>query len=329
MTRFPAEWEPHARTWMCWPCRAEVWDDIAATKAAYVRVAEAIARFEPLAMIARPEDATEARSALGPGIEVVPIRIDDSWARDSGPTFLTGETGLTAACFTFNAWGGKYAPFDRDARLGAEIARRAGAEAATSWLIAEGGAITTDGEGTLITTESCLLNPNRNPGRTRDEITAELKRLLHVEKVIWLPGNPMETETDGHTDGIAVFAGPGKVLIESPVSDAMPDADHLRACAEALRGQTDAMGRPIVQVPLETHWEPRPGDAEFYTSYVNFYVVNGAVIAPAYGIDADTTAGATLQAAFPDREIVMLDIADITPGGGGIHCITQQEPRVA
>ena len=202
--RMPAEYAPHKRTWMMWPTRAEVWPDMSATKRDYVKVARAIAEFEPLCMAVCPEDAAEARAMLGNGIELFEVPLDDSWARDAGPNFVVdGKGGKAASLFTFSAWGHKYAPFDKDAAFGAAVAARERMPVFKSPLLAEGGGVTVDGEGTIITTDTCFLNKNRNPSWTREEVTRELLETLGGEKVIWLPGNADETETDGHVDGIA------------------------------------------------------------------------------------------------------------------------------
>jgi agmatine deiminase len=247
--RMPAEYAPHKRTWMMWPNRAEVWPDMAATKRDYAAVAQAIAEFEPLCMAVRPEDAAEARVMLGSGIELFEVPLDDSWARDAGPNFVLDAKGNKAASlFTFSAWGHKYASFDKDAAFGPAVAAREGMPMFQSPLLAEGGGVTVDGEGTIITTDTCFLNPNRNPTWTREEVTRELLETLGGDKVIWLPGNADETETDGHVDGIAVFVAPGVVLIEGADDPSDPWRHIKQANIDALRGQTDAKGREIRMV---------------------------------------------------------------------------------
>ena len=325
--RMPAEWEPHARTWMMWPCRAEVWPDLAATKRAFAEVARAIRQFEPVTMAVRPEDAAEARRMLGDGIEVAEIPIDDSWSRDAGPCFLLdGDGNLGGASFRFNAWGGKYAPYDRDDAFAEAVLARAGARAFASPLVAEGGGISVDGEGTLLTTESCFPNANRNPGWSRGRIEAELKAMTGAAKVIWLPGDPDESETDGHVDGIAVFARPGVVLIEDPGRPGDPLHDILGANVAALRGQTDAKGRPIELVTVREASEADCDSERFCRSYVNSYLVNGGVVMPLYGTPSDEAARAVFRRLFPDRRVAGVPIGHVAIGGGGIHCITQQQP---
>jgi agmatine deiminase len=255
--------------------------------------------------------------------------IHDSWARDSGPNFLVNANGeLAGSTWTFNAWGGKYEPYDQDARMGSRILRLANAREFPSSLVAEGGGVSVDGEGTVITTESCFPNPNRNPGLGKPEIEAELCRTLGAEKVIWLPGDPEETETDGHVDGIAAFIEPGRVLVEISPD---PNVPHYRVGQRnlaALRDQTDARGRRLeIEFIHEGYYHPELWAREC-RSYINSYLANGAVIVPGYGCDRDAAALETYQRLYPDRVIVQVQIGSIALGGGGIHCITQQQPAV-
>lgn len=325
--RMPAEYAPHARTWMMWPSRPEVWDDMGRTRRNYAAVAHAIRAFEPLTMLVRPQDVVEAKSLLGGDIDILEAPIDDSWARDAGPCFLTNGKGQRAGVsFRFNAWGGKYAPFDGDDAASDAILDAAGLPIFKSAMIAEGGGISVDGQGTILTTKSCFLNANRNPDWSRDQIEAELKQMLGGDKVIWLPGNVEETETDGHVDGIAAFVAPGVVLIEG----AGP-ADHEfhginKANIAAMEGQSDATGRPIRLVSIPDAIEAESGSEKFCRSYVNSYFVNGGVIMPKYGVRADGEVREVFEELFPGRRVSMVEIPEIAIGGGGIHCITQQEP---
>ncbi|MCV2889695.1 agmatine deiminase family protein [Ruegeria aquimaris] len=325
--RMPAEFAPHARTWMMWPCRAEVWPDLEATRRAYAAVAHAIREFEPLSMAVRPQDRAGAEALLGRDIDLIDIPFDDSWARDAGPNFVVDAKGnKAAALFRFNAWGGKYHPFDQDAAFGARVAELCGARAFASGLIAEGGGVSVDGDGTILTTETCFPNANRNPGWSRDAITEELKAMLGGDKVIWLPGNADETETDGHVDGIAVFVAPGVVLIEGADDPNDPWRAIKQANIDALAGQTDAKGRPIRMVMIPEAEESCTIGDRFCRSYVNSYVCNGGVVMPRYGTASDGWVREIFEDLFPDRRISLIDIADIAVGGGGVHCITQQEP---
>lgn len=325
----PAEWSPHERCWMAWPNRPEVWGNrLKETKQNYAVVAQAIRQFEPVAMVVNPGEEKEAAEFLGPDIDIVSLPIDDSWTRDCAPCFLKNSSGkLAGVDLTFNAWGGKYAPYDKDADLARAILEHVSVERITTDLTAEGGGISVDGEGTILTTESCLLNTNRNPGWTKGEVEAELKRLLGGEKVIWLPGNRAETETDGHVDGIAAFVRPGVVLFETIPDPYDPSFSIVEANLDALRGQTDAKGRPIDIVFIEEAYEATSQSDKFCRSYINFYLANGGVIMPEYGIPADQQARQVLAKLFPDRRVVGVNIDDIAVGGGGIHCITQQQPK--
>jgi len=326
----PAEWAPHAGCWMAWPKRAALWREyLEAAREDYVRVAQAIAGFEPVTLLADPEHAADARRRCGPSVNVVSMPIDDSWLRDSGPTVLVDAAGRrAAAAFTFNAWGGKYQPFDRDAALGVSIAALAGIPAYRSTLVVEGGGFLSDGEGTLITAETCVLNPNRNPGWTKAEADAELRAMLGIKKVIWLPGDATDTETDGHVDGYVAFVKPAAVLCEVVADPKDPRYAIMAENRRVLETETDARGRrfellPIVEAPRSA--VPR-GQEGYCRSYVNFYIANGAVIAPAYGIAEDASAALTLRRAYPGREVVLVALNDLFRGGGGIHCITQQQP---
>ncbi|MGI9464873.1 MAG: agmatine deiminase family protein, partial [Aestuariivirgaceae bacterium] len=246
MFHMPAEWQPHECCWMAWPCRHEVWGrHLPATKKAYSEVAHAIARFEPVFMLVPPAHMADARDHLGHDVTLVEMEIDDSWTRDAGPCFVTDGASLKAVRFRFNAWGGKYQPYDQDALMAERIAKHAGVPVIASDLVAEGGGICVDGEGTLLTTESCFPNANRNPDWSREDISAELKRTLGVEKVIWLPGDELEIETDGHVDGIAMFACPGHVIMEAPCRADHPWGKAMQANIDALSGETDARGRPL------------------------------------------------------------------------------------
>ncbi|MEO0425783.1 MAG: agmatine deiminase family protein [Pseudomonadota bacterium] len=327
--RMPAEWDPHERCWMAWPCREGMWEDPQATAEAYTRVAHAIADYEPVAMLVPPHLAKGARHHLGADITLIEMPIDDSWCRDTGPTFVRSDDGtLAGVSFTFNAWGGKYHPHDQDALIGERILRTLQLPVIHSALVAEGGGFCVDGEGTLLTTDTCFPNPNRNPDWSRAQIDEELKTRLGVEKVIWIPGDPIDPETDGHVDCIAAFAAPGRLIIKDSEDGDDPRKPYFDSVRAALADQTDARGRPLELLPLpEARVDGREGE-RFCLSYVNFYLANGAVIAPAYGIAADDLVRERLSNYYPGREVRMVNIDAIAVGGGGIHCITQQQPGV-
>ncbi len=323
----PGEWTPHSCCWMAWPCRDGLWANNAATQAEYAEVANTIARFEPVHMLVPPGRIDEASALLGENVNIVKMPIDDSWARDSGPNFLLNPAGqLAGSTWVFNAWGGKYHPFDQDALMGSRILRQAGVQEFSSSLVAEGGAIMVDGEGTVITTETCLLNANRNPLWSRSDIEAELCRTLGAEKVIWLPGDPQDSETDGHIDGIAAFIEPGRVLLEVNSDKTDPHYPVGQDNLAALNGQIDAKGRKLeIEFIEEGHYHPGIWNGGC-SSYVNSYLANGAVIVPGYGYDRDVAAIETYRRIYPDRNIVQVHIGHIAGGGGGVHCITQQQP---
>jgi len=329
--RMPAEFEPHAATWMAWPCRDSIWgEDLAAVKRDYARLARTIAGFEPLMMVAPPHLAEEAQRECGPPVQVIVLPIDDSWTRDSGTTFLVNDRGgLLATAFTFNAWGSKYHPHAEDAQLARRIAGHLQVPVAESPMVLEGGSIFSDGQGTLLTTESCLLHPNRNPGMSKAEIETELKRMLGVRTVIWLPGDPTEVETNGHIDGLVTLAAPARALVEQIEDSTDPRFEILRENRRALEKCVDARGRHFEIATIEEAGAEISRGSRYCRSYANYYVLNGAVIAPAYGLASDARVEAVLRDAYPDRSIVMLPIGSIAVGGGGFHCITQQQPRAA
>ncbi|MFI9291299.1 agmatine deiminase family protein [Streptomyces gardneri] len=330
--RMPAEWSAHEGCLMAWPVREDLWssvlDDV---KEEYANVARAIAAFEPVTMVAPPGHGEEARTRCGDGITVVELAQDDSWFRDSAPIFvLDGDGNRAGVDFRFNAWGRKHSPYDSDDRISALILEHLGVERIASDMILEGGAITVDGEGTLITTEQCLLHPNRNPGMSRDEIESELKSQLGVDKVVWLPyGGLLDTETDGHVDGVCAFAAPGKVVVSLPDDPEHPDYARMRANRAVLEATTDAQGRPfeIVDVPQVAYADIAGTRVE--VSYLNYYVANGGIVVPVAGVPQDDEALAVIAAAYPGRKVVGVRAPGIAYGGGGVHCITQQVPATA
>ncbi|MDH6109337.1 agmatine deiminase [Kitasatospora sp. MAP12-15] len=327
--RMPAEWTEHERCLMAWPTRRELWDETYdEAKREYAQVARAIAEFEPVTMVAVPGLGAEARELCGEGVEVVELPIDDSWFRDSGPIFVLGPDGERAGVdFRFNAWGGKHHPYDTDDRIAALLLERAGIRRIGSDMILEGGAITVDGEGTLITTEQCLLHPNRNPGMSKAEIEAELVARLGVSTVIWLPyGGLEDTETDGHVDGVCAFVAPGTVVVQLPSDPAHPDYQRMRANRAVLEAATDAQGRSlrIIDLPRSSFVDVNGKRTE--VGYLNFYLANGGVVVPTADTPADEGALAVLAQALPGRKVVGVRTRVIAYGGGGVHCITQQVP---
>jgi agmatine deiminase len=300
--------------------------------ASYAAVAHAIAHCEPVLMLARPGEGAVARSYLGRDIEVVEMPIDDSWLRDSGPVFVTHPDGtLAMSDFVFNSWGERYKPYDNDAVIGERLAEHFGVERFAAPMVLEGGSITVDGEGTLITTESCLLHPSRNPGLTRDEMTQVLKDYLGVEKVIWLVsglGLDEDPDTDGHVDGVGAFVGPGRVLLHMVRDPRHADYENLLENRRRLQ-TTDARGRALEVIEFDARSRPvRIGDTPIVETYINSYFANGALIVPTGGTEDDEAALEQLREIVPGHEVVGVPCPVIGYGGGGIHCITQQMPRV-
>ena len=330
--RMPAEWEPHRGCFMAWPRNGEAWErDADAVRRDYAAVAHAIRRFEPLIMIVDPEQVADARRLLSAEVELLALPFDEPWMRDMGPSFVKRADGAVAAVsWRFNGWGG-YAPsFERDAHLGRKLAQHLEAPLIGSVLAVEGGALHVDGAGTLLTTETVLFNKNRNPGLTREAAEDEFARTLGISKTIWLPGNPYEKGTDGHIDGIACFLRPGTVLFETSASSRPEMRETTERNRRALEGQSDARGKPLEILTIREAPDGRHGAHGwgYSTSYVNFYIANGGVVMPSFGLAReDQVARETVAAALPDREVVQVDISTLASGGGGIHCITQQWPK--
>ena len=325
----PAEWEPHQACLMAWPTRRALWGAVFDEAVAeYAAVANAISAFEPVVMVAAPGAGRDAKAVLAADVEVLELPIDDSWMRDCGPIFAVGADGsVTAVDFRFNSWGERFLPYDKDAAVTERVTDALGFERRPSSMVLEGGSITVDGEGTLITTEQCLLNPNRNPELTRADIEAELGAQLGVEHVIWLPyGHADDAHTDGHVDGVCSFVAPGTVVVQACEDPGHPDHARMRANRAVLDASRDARGRPlrVIELPFYPYFDV---DGErTMVSYVNFYVANGGVVVPVADSPLDEPALALLREAFPDREVVGVPARVIAHGGGGIHCITQQVP---
>ena len=298
-----------------------------AARQAYAALARMIARYEPVTMIANDADVADASVMCGAVVDVLPLAIDDSWVRDTGPTVLVdGAGGRLGVVWRFNGWGEKYAPYDNDAALAEGLLSRLSIEVRRAPVVLEGGAFCGDGEGTLLITEQCALNQNRNPGYTRSRMTVVLQENLGIDEVIWLAGGLESDDTEGHIDNIARFVGPGLVLAVSPGEPGEADFETLSENVARLRAATDAVGRR-----LDVRVLPRPaprltGGRMLPLSYANFYVANGGVIVPSYDDPADARAAAIIAEAFPRHRIEQLAAQDIAYGGGAIHCTTLEEP---
>ena len=322
---YPSEWTPHDYTIMVMP-PPQNWQDygipMADVRAQWADVANQLSEFEPVFMVVRPRDRRAVDRLLSDEIEIIELSVNDGWSRDSGPMFVVNDRGdRRVAGFTFNGWGEKFPPFADDALLKARLCKHLDVAMYPIDLVLEGGAITVDGEGTLITTEQCLLNKNRNPLVDRRSIEKILHESLGTEKVIWLgKGLEPDTVTDGHIDGIAAFAAPGVVLLHT--TDDRSDRNYpiCRDAKRRLQQATDAKGRKLEVVEL-------PLDADL--SHMNFYIGNGCVLVPVTSRRRENTrALAILREMFPDRKVISIDSMVLAEGGGGIHCITQQVPKV-
>lgn len=327
----PAEWHPHERCWMAWPCHQETWAAIGLDKAsrAYALVANAIAQYEPVTIIINPEDKEQAQQLCDPSISFLTLPINDSWTRDTGCTFLLNKEGALAGVdWIHNAWGGNYADYSLDQKIAATMIKANNARYFHAPLVMEGGSFHVDGEGTLLTSRECLLNKNRNPELSESQIEQYLKDYLHCEQVIWLNQGLLGDETDGHIDEIATFVAPGKVLclITNETDD--PNYARLQENLAILKAAHDAKGRRLEVFTVEQPPATMLNGERLTLSYINFYLANSGVVMPAFGYEAyDKSAYSLFQQLFPQHAITQIEAIDVFAGGGGIHCITQQQPK--
>lgn len=325
------EGESHKATWMAFRASESLWGArlVGPVQEALARIANIIVQFEPVNMLVGQQDLALARQQCDSRVNLLVQEIDDLWIRDTGPVFVVNQNGEKAGVnFNFNGWGKKQVHAN-DSKVAGFVIRQAGARMLSTPLVLEGGGIEVDGRGTAIITESCVLNPNRNPGLNKTDCERELKALLGIRKVIWLPGIAGMDITDGHTDFYARFVRPGVVVAGYDADPASPEHAVTRRHLEILRAATDADQRPLQVVVIEGPRQTRPQYAgkDFAAGYINFYVCNGAVIIPEFGdAQADANAKSRLLELFPGRTVVQLNIDPIAAGGGGIHCTTQQEP---
>lgn len=327
----PAEWHPHERCWMAWPCHPESWATIGFARArqAYARVANAIAQFEPVTMIVKAEDREEAQELCGKNINFLTLPIDDSWTRDTGCTFLLNKEGdLAGIDWIHNAWGGNYEDCSLDQKIAATLIKETKAEYFHAPLVMEGGSFHVDGEGTVLTSRECLLNVNRNPRLTQEEIEQYLHDYLNCEQVIWLNRGLIGDETDGHVDEIATFVAPGKVLCLITEDKNDPNYELLQENLATLRAARDAKGRSLEVFTVEQPPATDLHGERLTLSYINFYLANGGIVMPAFGYEEyDKKAYTLFTRLFPGYELSQIDALDVFAGGGGIHCITQQQPK--
>lgn len=348
--RMPGEFEPHEGCWMLWPERPDNWR-LGAKPAqhAFAAVASAIAEGEPVTMGVSPGQFQNARSMLPPHIRVVEMTYNDSWMRDCGPTFLiNGKGDVRLINWKFNAWGGirggLYFPWDQDDIVPQKIAEIERVDRYRATLTLEGGSIHVDGEGTLLTTEQCLLNPNRNPGLSREDIEKILSDYLNVDAFIWLGDGVFNDETSGHVDNLCCFIKPGCVALTWTDDTSDPQYEISRDAFKRLSAARDAKGRkldihkihqpaPVIITGEEASGVdaiegtlPRQPGNRMAASYINFYIGNGVVVMPAFDDPQDGPAAEALAALFPGRRVIPVPAREILLGGGNIHCITQQQP---
>ena len=333
----PAEWYPHKCCWMQWPYNnpnhvgygaVPSWShfDFEKGRLAWANVANSIIKFEHVKMIVHPDEMREAKKLLDSKIEIIELKIDDCWARDSGATFLLNDKNkLGGIDWEFNGWG-KFKPYDSDNKVAKFMIENSSADYFKNQMILEGGSIHVDGEGTLLTTEQCLLNKNRNPKLSKKEIEKNLKEYLNINKIIWLK-NGTDEGTDGHVDNIACFVKPGTVLALSCKDKNDPFYEKIHENLEILKSSTDSKGRELNIIELEMSYKRLiPNDNE-PSSYINFYIANKGIVMPSFEDEkADYNAKTIVQSIFPDRKIITINGIDISMGGGNVHCITQQQP---
>jgi len=332
--RLPAEWEPHAATWIAWPHRrATFLGDFGPIPDFFTRFIGLLARWEPVKVIATGPALAEAGRCLDgvAGVELVDIPTDDSWLRDTGPVFLVprqaGEGGRAlAVCWDWNAWGGKYPPWDMDARVARAIAGRIGLVIDTPGVVLEGGAIDTDGEGTLLVNHRCVVDPRRNPGLSREAMERVLCERLAAGRVVWLGGELAGDDTDGHVDQIARFVAPGRVVAARQPDRHDPNHASLEANLALLARAVDARGRRLEVIPLDIPARFGFAGTQLPASHLNFYVMNGAVMVPVFGGPTDAGAIATMAGCFPGRKVVPVDCREVVRGRGALHCITRDQP---
>lgn len=326
----PAEWHTHERCWMAWPCHLDTWSKIGLerARAAYARVAQAIAQFEPVTLLVNPGDEESAKPYCNNNINIVSLPINDSWTRDTGPTFLLdSQQKLAGVDWIHNAWGGNYPDCALDNQIASAVLELTHAQYFHAPLVMEGGSFHVDGEGTVLTSKECLLNTNRNPNLSQQTIEQYLFDYLNCKQIIWLNQGLLGDETDGHIDEIACFIAPGKVLCLITNDQQDPNYLRLQENYEILKAAKDAKGRSLevytVEQPPATYM-----DGERLTlSYINFYLANKGIVMPAFGHEAyDKAAYQLFIKLFPGYEINQIDALDVFAGGGGIHCITQQQP---
>jgi len=331
--RLPAEWEPHAATWVAWPHRrATFLGPFADIPRAYARIIRALARHEPVNVIGTGRVLDEASATVGgaPGVTLVDIPTNDSWIRDTGPVFLVPRNGAdlppAAVTWEWNAWGGKYPPWDADAQVARSIAAREGCAIFAPGFVLEGGAIETDGEGTLLVNARCVVTDSRNPGIARDRVEEILRHNLGVDRVLWTGGELAGDDTDGHIDQLARFVRPGVVVAARQPDRRDPNHESLAANLALLECLIDAKGRRLEVIPIDIPPRFSYGAVQLPASHLNYYVGNRFVAVPVFHEQTDRRALDTLAACFPGRVVEPVPLDVVVRGRGGLHCITRDQP---
>ena len=334
--RLPAEWEPHAATWLAWPHRRATWlGDFAVIPRVFAAVARLLSLHEPVRIVAAGEPLADARRHLDgtPNIAFAEIATNDSWLRDTGPVFVVrdadapGDAARRAAvCWNWNAWGGKYPPWDADARVARAIADRLDMPVFSPGIVLEGGAVETDGAGTLLVNERCVVDERRNPGLDRAAIERVFRDFLGVTTVLWVGGELAGDDTDGHIDQLARFVAPGRVVAARQPDPLDPNHGSLEANLERLRSLRDAAGRHLEVIPIDIPARFAFEGTQLPASHMNYLVANGVVAVPVFGGPTDEPALRRLEGLFPGRRIAPVDCRELVRGRGALHCITRDEP---
>ena len=327
----PGEWKEHECCWMAWPPeqRRNIYPNLDAMRSQYANVASAIAEFEPVMLLATTETVGDATRQCSTNVEVIEQVLDDAWLRDIGPTFVLNESGqLGGVDWQFNCWGDPDSAHQTDATIARVINDLCGATNVPTSIFLEGGAIHSNGDGLLLTTENVVLNNNRNPGLTRLDAERLFAEYLGVEKVVWLDHALEYDDTDGHVDNLACFSDHGVALVLSESDPEDPNYARLRRNIDAL-SKTTANGNLLEIIEIQQPARQEYRGERLPLSYINFYIANGGVVLPEFNDPMDQPALEAVAAAFPDRAIVQLPALELTKGGGCIHCITQQQPKSA
>lgn len=333
--RMPAEWEPHTATWLAWPHNPETWlDQLDAAPPVWCEMVRGLVEHETVNLFVNNADMREAASAAlaQAKVPIANVRFhriptNDAWARDFGPTFVHDSAGqLVILDWRYNAWGGRYPPYDDDDRVRVRVAETLGLRYHSPGLTLEGGSLDVNGRGTLLTNERSVLNPNRNPNRSKSEVEQILKDCLGVSKILWFCSDMVGDETDGHIDILARFTDANTVVAMVEEDPKGLNYEFLQDNWRRLQTMTDQDGKPLRVVPLQS---PRPMQykhLQLPASYANFYIANRVCLVPTYGDPQDAPALETIARLLPDRKVVPIDCRELLIGGGAIHCVTQQQP---